>query len=134
MASNRRYPLKNCANPDCDLQPEFYPHDRRQKFCSAQCRTNYFNDKRSYKEKSLQTYLKLVEEQDQKLEIIYTILEYHTAPVEALIPHFFQIDFSVATTENLFSSYQEVQWFRSYGLVKLNKKGTYYRIICRNHI
>jgi hypothetical protein len=42
--SDRRYPAKNCKNPACKRIYE--PHDRRQEYCTSQCRINAGNDKR----------------------------------------------------------------------------------------
>lgn len=134
MASNRTYPIKRCANPACQIRHYFYPHDRRQKFCSAQCRSDFFNDKRSLKEKSLQAHLKKAEEQDQKLHVLYSHLGYDSSPVEEFMIDLFNIDYTVAKKEKLLSSSKEIWWFNSYGVIKLDKKGTQYRIVCRNDV
>lgn len=46
LRSRRRYPAKDCINPNCEYDKVFVPHDARQQFCGVQCRTNFFNDKR----------------------------------------------------------------------------------------
>lgn len=44
--SQRRYDKRRCKNPNCRTEPEYEPHDARQKFCCAQCGSDYFNDQR----------------------------------------------------------------------------------------
>lgn len=132
MPSKRIYPITRCANPVCGIRRYFYPHDRRQKFCTKQCRIDHSNDKRSLKEKSLKAYLKKVDEQDQKLDVLYTHLGYKSVPVEDFMLHLFEIDLSLAMPEKHLTYKKEVLWFRAYGLIKLNRKGTLYQIVCRN--
>jgi hypothetical protein len=132
MASNRIYPIKRCENPACQIRHYFTPHDKRQKYCTKQCRNDHSNDKRSLKEKSLKAHLKKVDEQDQKLHVLYTHLGYKSVPVEDFMLHLFEIDLSLARQEKHLTYKKEVLWFQSYGIIKLNRKGTLYQIVCRN--
>ena len=70
--SSRRYPEKDCFNPNCDIEPIFKPHDRRQKFCKPQCRVNYYNDKRSLEDKTTIAKIKQLRLIDKKLDRLYT--------------------------------------------------------------
>ena len=46
--SNRRYPLRKCKKPDC--QVNYVPTDARQIYCCEQHRVDFNNDKRKLKE------------------------------------------------------------------------------------
>lgn len=67
----RRYALRNCENPNCEYDIHYSPHDRRQKFCSAQCRINYYNDKRSEENRTIFIDIKNLKKMDYVLHKIY---------------------------------------------------------------
>lgn len=69
--SSRRYPERDCENPECIFNGSFMPHDRRQKFCCAQCRVNYYNDKRSEENKTVFLDVKHLKNTDRVLHKIY---------------------------------------------------------------
>lgn len=69
--SSRRYALRDCVNPNCEFYPQYVPHDKRQKFCCAQCRKNFHNDQRSLEDNTIFIDLKNLKSIDRKLDKIY---------------------------------------------------------------
>jgi hypothetical protein len=114
--SNRRYPEIICENPACKI--EFEPHDRRQKYCEPQCRTNANNDKRYLANKTrfrdenqarrnnkiLEAIWSRLEDQKQKL-VSRVILEWNR----------FEFDSQSSIKKNTKSG-KSILWFYDYGL------------------
>lgn len=69
--SKRKYPERDCANPNCGFEQRFFPHDRRQKFCCEQCRVNFHNDIKHANNKTIYKAEKSLRAFDKKLEKIY---------------------------------------------------------------
>ena len=69
--SKRLYKEIACANPECDYGHYFTPHHRKQRFCCEQCKTNYYNDKRSNDNKRIYFNEKKLRLNDIKLARIY---------------------------------------------------------------
>ena len=69
--SKRKYPERPCANAHCDYGGNFIPHDRRQIYCSEQCRINFHNDNRHLESNSTFTHAKKLIEIDKKLSKIH---------------------------------------------------------------
>jgi hypothetical protein len=71
VRSKRKYVERPCANSDCYFGKKYVPHDRRQKFCCAQCRINYHNDQRHINNITVLLKLKKLKQIDDKLANIY---------------------------------------------------------------
>ena len=132
MASKRRYPIQRCVNPACG-HPYFEPHDKRQRYCTDQCRTNYNNDRRSKKTKNIKEHLKETEEKSILLGVAYSQWGYDKKPFEASWLTALGIDLSIASKESGLKSGKEVYWFNDYGLQPLNKRAMSFKIHCRNN-
>ena len=68
--SNRRYPLRNCKKPDC--QVNYVPTDARQIYCCEQHRVDFNNDKRKEKEAITLLFLNKVKSNEAILKKVKT--------------------------------------------------------------
>ena len=73
MHSKRQYPKKACANPACGSI--YIPHDRRQLYCSTQCRINAANDRRYIANNTRFKDEKQTRKNNKILELIWKKLE-----------------------------------------------------------
>ena len=127
--SNRTYPPKLCKKLDCYLS--FIPTDGRQVYCSAQHRIDSNNDKRKILDKHEISFNKSARKNIQVLIKIYNSIEYIKSGKvsESLLSyegytlstyHRAQIDEDTG---------REVKFCFDYGLMLIDSKNRYYKII-----
>jgi hypothetical protein len=83
-------------------------------------------------ERSIKALLALRNRIDGLLEEIYLPGGYDKLPLEYWWLEVFAIDLSIASVEKNLRTGKEDYWFNRFGLRKLDKKGEYYKILCRN--
>jgi len=114
--SNRIYPKKLCINPEC--KKSFIPHDRRQNYCSAQCRNNFFNDRRHEENQTKYKDEGVLREMDKKLGKIYeknVMINQTYVSLEVLKYEGIDPNLCVRTVQNDLTK-QAIRWYYSYGL------------------
>lgn len=133
MASKRKYPEKKCKNPAC-VPGKFTPHDRRQLFCTIQCRTNFHNDKRHHENNSTFKNERRLREMDKKLKKISTTLEKKgIKQVSQQLFEYEEVDLSlsVETNQNK-KSHRQIRWFYRYGIELVDSEKNAFEIHFRN--
>lgn len=128
--SSRRYPKRRCKNSNCQVEPEFAPHDKRQEYCSVQCRTDAGNDKRREDNLKIFGNEKKLRQCDKKLEKIYNhFVEGEYAVVHKDYFNFEKIDLRLlVTTQTILQSGQQIRWFYKYGTERSAKDENYFII------
>jgi hypothetical protein len=132
MKSKRIYPQQRCINPDC--KKSFHPHDYRQQFCNAQCRTNYYNDKR--REDNLGRYCQeeILRRNDFILEVLNESEFYKDEEISEEILKGFAINMAIGTLEENLLTRRPIRWYHSYGLELINTTDAIYTIHYRTKI
>ena len=69
--SGRVYPERPCVNPNCSFDGKFIPRRKNHKFCVAQCRINFHNDRYNLDANTTFLDAKKLIENDKKLLKIY---------------------------------------------------------------
>jgi hypothetical protein len=120
MHSKRRYPEQTCFNPDCE--EEFIPHDRRQIFCSTQCRINYYNDKKHIDNEERYFREAQLRRIDKMLEALTHGEFYLDEQVKEEILDGFKIDRSIGTLEMNLLTGNPIRWYHAFGIEFLGNK------------
>jgi predicted nucleic acid-binding Zn ribbon protein len=120
MTSQRRYPPEICFNPDCSEQ--FIPHDRRQMFCSDQCRINYNNDKRRQQNEERFFRESELRRIDQTLETLLDSKFFKDNEIKEEILDGFGIDRTIGTLEMNLLSKNPIRWYHAFGIEFLRNK------------
>lgn len=120
MRSRRQYPSKTCFNPRCKV--EFTPHDRRQIFCSHQCRVNFFNDKKH--EENTERFFRQDElkRADRLLEALLDSEFYKDNRIREATLDGFEIDRFIGTLEMNLLTKNPVRWYHSFGIEYLGNE------------
>ncbi len=99
--SQRVYPEKKCANPNCSFGGTFEPHDKRQAFCRPQCRINFHNDMRHKENKGVFEDVKRLKDINRNLALLYSkyVNKNGYCAVRKELLHFLEIDVMLLTRE-----------------------------------
>lgn len=131
MASNRIYPLQVCCNPDCG--EEFYPHDRRQVFCTTQCRINFYNDKRRIENAERFGLEEQLRSADKLLEVLLDSDFYKEEQISEATLEALAIPMNIGTLEENLLTLRPIRWYHAYGLELVDKIQRLYTIHYRTN-
>ena len=128
MHSKRQYPKKACANPACGSI--YIPHDRRQLYCSTQCRINAANDRRYIANNTRFKDEKQTRKNNKILELIWKKLEREKQKLvskEVLELERFKFDSHAMINQNS-KTKKNIFWFHDYGLESIDTANALYEI------
>jgi len=127
--SNRTYPPKLCKKEDCYL--EFIPTDGRQVYCDAQHRIDSNNDKRKILDKHESSFNKSARKNLQVLIKIYNSIEYiDSGKVDESLLSYEGYNLSIYHRAQIdLDTGREVKFCFDYGLMLIDSKNRYYKII-----
>jgi hypothetical protein len=131
MPSKRIYKEKKCANPACARK--FAPHDKRQRYCEAQCRTNFHNDKIQNLNTGRYAREKAMRACDAILEMLSKSSFYKNENISEEIIAAFHVDPMTGTLVQNAETGEPIFWFHSYGLEMVDHRKTLYTIHSRTH-
>jgi hypothetical protein len=135
MASNREYPRQRCENPDC--LDYFTPYDRRMKFCTAQCRTNFHNDQRREKELTRYGSDRDRRHADQLLEVLFDNVQDQNDRISEEVLDALSLDYEAGIWEKNIDTGGFILWFYAYGIERIDEHSRHYtihlRTITHNH-
>lgn len=120
MPSKRRYPPQICCNPSCE--EEFIPTDRRQEFCSAQCRINYHNDKRYIDREDRYFREAPLRRCDDLLESLIDSPFYKEEQIREEVLDGFDIDRTIGTLEMNLLTGNPIRWYHTFGIELIEAK------------
>ena len=132
MPSNRSYEEIVCSNPACGT--EFAPHDRRQIYCTTQCRINFYNDKKHFLDQDRYFSEKKLRECDQKLELLMKSNFYNNEKIEQVLLAKFDIDQSIGSLVLHLDTGRPIRWYHSFGIELVNERLKLYTIHQRTNI
>ncbi len=115
MPSNRRYPQTTCINPECKVK--YIPHDRRQRYCSKQCRINAGNNRKYLENQTRYKNEKEIRRIDKILENFLKSREYQRngMQISQMRLQDERVDLNLCTQiEKRGNMY--VRWYYRYGL------------------
>jgi hypothetical protein len=117
MPSKRKYPKRKCANLNCTHEKEFEPHDKRQLYCTLQCRTDASNDRRSLTNSTTYFQEKILRQYDKLLEKIHNrFLKDKSCIVNKAYLNYEGVDVSLLVEESINKKTgNKVKWFYRYG-------------------
>jgi hypothetical protein len=130
MRSKRTHRERFCENPDCDTP--FIPHDRRQLYCTEQCRINYHNDKRYMDNEERYRREEPLRKTDRDLETLMGSKFYKEERIKEEVLEDLELNLTIGTLEKNILTGNPIRWYHSYGIELVDKENRLYTIHYRH--